>query len=108
MSQIRGDANRQEMHFEHFFAWGRFTRRNDIIQGLLRSHSVKSEESPGCGGETGPAGDDVTSHEICKQIANSQTAHGHGRLRAHVDRMHRANHLRPVYQEPGTYLVDAT
>lgn len=61
-------------------------RRNGIIQGLLRSHSVKSEESPGCGGGTGPAGDDGTSHEICKQIANSQTAHGHGRPRARVDR----------------------
>lgn len=62
------------------------SRYNGVVQGLLRLCPVKSEESPGCGGGTGPAGDGGTSHEICKQIANSQTAHGHGRPRARVDR----------------------
>lgn len=62
--------------------------RRRAITALSRGYFVyvKSEESPGCGGGTGPAGDDGTSHEICKQIANSQTAHGHGRPRARVDR----------------------
>lgn len=79
---------------------------NGVVQGLLRLRSVKSEEFPGCGGGTEAAGDDGTSHEICKQIANSQTAHGHGRPCAHVDRTHRVNHLRPVCQELGIHLVN--
>lgn len=71
------------MRYERFFARRReiHSCRKGIVQGLLRLRFVKPEESPRCGGGE-PAGyGGGSSHEICKQIANSQTVRGHGRLR---------------------------